>query len=246
MDDVLVISQQRTGSNLLCYALSFFENYRNINEFYSVDSDEFIYNLFFTDEERSKFFKLYETKDWKILLKKIHENPIDAFYNLKSIDSSRNKIIKLLDHQFERNNKLYSVLDNFTKFIILERSDSLEQYVSLEIAEQNKIWWNQNTNKYKIHLDIDSYSTFCKKKKMFYSNIKEQLKDKNCIILNYEEHLSNGITDDLLTTLQGYLTNSPNILDKDRNVIKKQSTVNCSEKILNYENIKSQLHELRF
>lgn len=246
MDDVLVIGQQRTGSNLLCYALSFFENHRNVNEFYSVDCDDFIYNLFFSDEERRKFFDIYKTEDWKILLNKIHENPLNALYTLNSIVSNQNKIIKLLDHQFERNNKLYSILDNFTKIIILERSNSLEQYVSLEIAEQNKTWWNQNTNDYKIHVDLNSYLLFCKKKNLFYRDIKEYLKGQDYIILNYEEDLSNGITDSLLTRLQEYLNSSPSIVEKDRNIIKKQSTIDCSEKIINYEDIKSQLQKINF
>lgn len=246
MDDVLVIGQQRTGSNLLCYALSFFENYRNVNEFYSVDCDDFIYNLFFSDEERRKFFEIYKTEDWKILLNKIHENPLNALYTLNSIVSNQNKIIKLLDHQFEINNKLYSILDNFTKIIILERSNSLEQYVSLEIAEQNKTWWNQNTNDYKIHVDLNSYLLFCKKKNLFYRDIKEYLKDQDYIILNYEKDLSNGITDSLLTRLQEYLNSSPSIIEKDRNIIKKQSTIDCSEKIINYEDIKSQLQKINF
>lgn len=246
MDDVLVIGQQRTGSNLLCYALSFFQNHRNVNEFYSVDYDDFIYNLFFSDEERRKFFDIYKTEDWKILLNKIHENPLNALYTLNSIVSNQNKIIKLLDHQFERNNKLYSILDNFTKIIILERSNSLEQYVSLEIAEQNKTWWNQNTNDYKIHVDLNSYLLFCKKKNLFYRDIKEYLKGQDYIILNYEEDLSNGITDSLLTRLQEYLNSSPSIVEKDRNIIKKQSTIDCSEKIINYEDIKSQLQKINF
>ena len=238
MESILILGQQRTGSNLLCYALSFFKNYRNINEFYSVDTDAFIYKVFFQEDERTQLFNTYETKDWRVLLEKIHQDPMQALDNLNSLIKSQSKVIKLLDHQFQRNDKLYSLIDKFDKVIITKRSNTLDQYVSLEIAEQTKVWLGQNTDDAKITLDINEYQKFCKNKDMYYEHLKSKLKGKNYITINYEQELSTGITDSLLSKLQQFLNNSPEIIMKDKNRIKKQSTINCIDKIDNYNEIK--------
>ena len=241
MDDIIILGQQRTGSNLLCYALSFFENYRNINEFYSVDNNTFIYELFFTHEERTQLFEIYNTSDWKKLLYKIHKEPIKSFNILSKIVGNQNKIIKLLDHQFQRNKKLYSLIDISTKFIVLERSNTLEQFVSLKIAEETDTWWNQNTDQIQITVNIDEYQNFCQNKKAYYENLKLQLKDKSYLLINYEEDLAAGISDSLLLKLQKFLNDSSKIIRKDKTKIKKQNTLNCFDKITNYNEIKKYL-----
>jgi len=234
--NLIVIGQQRTGSNLLCYALSFFKELRNINEFYSVDRNNFIYDLFFTQEERDLFFKNFNTRDWRELLDKIHVDPISS-YNYINTVLSGNKIIKLLEHQFEINSKLYSLLEEDCKFIILDRKNDLEQYVSLKIADNNDVWWKENTDNFQITLDIDDYNKFKKQKKEFYSNLESKLKGKTFIKLNYENDLQNGITDILLKKLSNFLEIAC-YQDKDRNIIKKQNTIECYKKIKNYREIK--------
>ena len=240
MDNILIIGQQRTGSNLLSYALSFFENYRNINEFYSVDDFNFVYELFFTEEERTHLFEVYNTKNWQVLLQRIHQKPIEA---LRILDSfvKENKVIKLLDHQFRKNAELYSLFETFDKFIITERSNTLEQYVSLQIADKTNIWWDKNTDDFKVELDIEEYKSFCESKKRYYEDIKLKLKGKNYIVVNYENDLSNGITDTLLTNLQLFLHKTPKVVVKDKNRIKKQNTVDVISKITNFDQIKKYL-----
>ena len=241
MDDIIILGQQRTGSNLLCYALSFFKNYRNLNEFYSVDINTFVYELFFTQEEKTQLFKIYNTNNWRKLLQKIHKNPINAFNVLSKILDNQNKIVKLLDHQFQQNKKLYSLIDISSKFIVLERSNTLEQFVSLKIADETDAWWNQNTDQHKIILDINEYQNFCQDKKTYYENLKLQLKDKSYLLINYEEDLVNGISDPLLLKLQKFLDKSPKIIKKDKTRIKKQSSISCVDKIINYNEIKRYL-----
>jgi LPS sulfotransferase NodH len=241
MENILILGQQRTGSNLLCYALSFFKNYRNINEFYSVDDNTFIYDLVFLEEERTQLFDMYKTKNWKVLLEKIHQEPILALDNLNFLLKKQNKVIKLLDHQFQKNNKLYKLIDMFDKVIITERSNTLDQYVSLKIADQTDVWWGQNTDNAKITLDINDYQEFCKNKNVYYEDLKFRLEEKNYITINYEQELSTGITDSLLFKLQQFLNNSPQIVMKDKNRIEKQSTINCINKIDNYDEIKQYL-----
>jgi len=73
---------------------------------------------------------------------------------------------------------------------------------------------------------------------MYYEHLKSKLKGKNYITINYEQELSTGITDSLLSKLQQFLNNSPEIIMKDKNRIKKQSTIDCIDKIDNYNEIK--------
>ena len=242
MNNIIILGQQRTGSNLLCYALSFFENYRNINEFYSVDPNSFVYDMYFTNDEKDNLFNTYNTTDWRTLLARIHNDPVKAFKHLSNLVGNQNIILKLLDHQFDKTKSLYSIIDNSNKFIILERSNTLEQYVSLKIAQENDIWGAESTNHCKIHLDISDYQNFCVNKELYYADLKERVSTKDYIIVNYEEDLENGITDKLLKKLQMFLEDSPSIIDKDRNwVWKKQRTVDCNTQISNYNDIKDLL-----
>jgi LPS sulfotransferase NodH len=235
--NIIVIGQQRTGSNLLCYALSFFKEFRNINEFYSVDRNNFIYNLFFSQEERDLFFKNYKTKNWRELLDKIHADPRSSYDYLNTILGDKNKIIKLLEHQFEINSKLYTLLEEDCKFIILDRTNDLEQYVSLKIAEDNDVWWKENTDNFQITLELNDYNNFKKQKKEFYNKLECKLDNKTFIKLNYENDLQNGITDNLLDKLSNFLGIQVG-QDKDRNIIEKQNTIECYKKIKNYQEIK--------
>ena len=241
MENILILGQRRTGSNLLCHAISFFDGYRNINEFYTADSENFFYDLLFSEEEKRVLFDWASRPDKKadkeILLYNIREEPVKAFELLNSI-ISENKVVKLLEHQLTQANKLYSAIDQFDKFIILERSNTLEQFVSEKIASQYDVWWDINTNDFQIELDVEEYWNYCNVKDLFYQDIRSRLKDKNYITINYEQDLIDGITDSLLTRLQSFLTNSPKIVREDRNRIKRQNTTDVTTKISNWDEVR--------
>jgi LPS sulfotransferase NodH len=240
MKDIIVIGQQRTGSNLLCYALSFFDGYRNINEFYSMDNTEFLYPLFMSEQEYTQLFDYYGTQDYRQLLKSVHQAPQESFDLVKSVLKS-NVILKILDFHFDRNKTLNYVFDKDVKFIITERNNTLEQFVSLKIAEQNEVWYNENTNDFKININIREYNQFKITKQHFYSNLFKKISNKKFIIINYERDLANGITDNLLDRLEGFLKEDGITIsrtEKPRNLIFKQSNIDIKHKILNYEEIK--------
>lgn len=240
MEKILVTGQQRTGSNLLCYALSFFENHRNINEFFNFDANSDIFNLFLSEEERKSLFDWASRPDKRadesILRWNINQDPFGALDFVCSFDD-QNKVVKILECHFFTNPKLYELIDSFDKFIILERSNKLEQYVSLRIAEENRGWWGINTDHFKIELDVEKYWHYCNASDIFYEDLKLKLKDKNYITINYEEDLINGITDSLLTKLQEFL-GGPEIVLQDRDKVKKQNTTNVIDKITNWDEVR--------
>jgi LPS sulfotransferase NodH len=240
MKDTIVIGQQRTGSNLLCYALSFFDGYRNINEFYSMDTKDFIYPIFMSEQELTQLFDYYGTQDYRQLLKSIHQTPKESFDLVKSILNS-NIILKILDFHFDSNKALNYVFDKDVKFIITKRDNTLEQFVSLKITDQNQVWVNQNTNDFKININLEEYNLFKRKKEHFYSNLFKEISDKKFIIINYETDLANGITDNLLDRLEDFLKEDGITIsrtEKPRNLIFKQNTIDIKHKILNYNEIK--------
>ena len=240
MKDTVVIGQQRTGSNLLCYALSFFDGYRNVNEFYSMDNINFIYPIFMSEQEYTQLFEYYGTQDYRQLLKSVHQAPQESFNLVKSVLNS-NVILKILDFHFDSNKTLNYVFDKDVKFIITERDNTLEQFVSLKIAQQHEVWYNENTNDLKININIEEYNQFKRKKEHFYSNLLKKLSDKKFIIINYERDLANGITDNLLDRLEDFLKEDGITIsrtEKPRNLIFKQSTIDIKHKILNYNEIK--------
>ena len=93
MNNILIIGQQRTGTTNLQYALSFFDNYRNCGELFSVDENNFIYKIFWSKKEIKKLYSFYKTKNWRKLLHKINKDP------LKSMD--------FFDHLYQYQWKIY-------------------------------------------------------------------------------------------------------------------------------------------
>lgn len=241
MKDIIILCQPRTGSSLLSYALSFFKNYRNIGEIYSLpESNMYPYDLFFHQEEFLKILDHYNTKIIKNYLTKIQESPQEIF-DLLDVILNRKKVLKILDYQLSYNPKLSFIFDRNVKFIILKRNNSLEQFVSLKIAEKTNTWYNCNTNNAQIYIDIKQYDDFKKQKYAFYNQILSQVTQKDFIILEYEKDLVNGITDKLLNKLEDFINDDFVLLDrldKDRGKIKKQNTQSIGEKILNYNEIK--------
>lgn len=238
MENVLVLCQQRTGSNLLCYALSFFKNYRNVNEFYNASH---LNPIMFTEEERYEIFKAYDCEsppDERLLFNRINREPAKAIDVLRSL-TGENLVFKITQYSFSYNYHLYSLIKEFDKFILLDRSNTLEQYVSKQIAEETNFWHQVNTNNHRIELDVEEYKKFCENKKIFYDDMKSRLRDKDHIVLNYEKDLMNGITDSLLNNLQSFLSGSPEFEDKDRiNPIRRQNTANIVTKISNWDEVK--------
>lgn len=243
MKDIIVIGQERSGTSLLCYALSFFKNYRNIGEFFSFPQNEnFTYNLFFSENEQQQLFNYYNTEEPRKLLKRIHKNPAGALNNLDNVLNTK-KIIKILDTQFDYNSKLDFIFEENLKYIVVKRNDDLAQYVSLKIAEETNIWYNENTNKIKIFVDINDYNIFKKKKIIFYKKIFSQISNKDAITIEYETDLSNGITDNLLNTLELFVGNNRHIdkIEKNRMRLIKQNNCDITTKIINYQQIKNLL-----
>lgn len=244
MKDIIVIGQERTGTSLLCYALSFFNNYRNIGEFFSFPQNEnFTYELFFDKKEQQQLFDYYHTEEPRKLLTRIHKNPASALNNLDNVLNTK-KIIKILDTQFDYNSKLNFIFEQNLKYIVVKRNDDLAQYVSLKIAKETNVWYNKNTDKIKIFVDIDNYNVFKERKKKFYKKILSRLSNTDFITIEYETDLSNGITDNLLNTLELFISNNQQDVsrtEKNRTRLIKQNNCDISKKIINYQQIKNLL-----
>lgn len=236
MNNILIIGQQRTGTTNLQYALSFFDNYRNCGELFSVDENNFIYKIFWSKKEIKKLYSFYKTKNWRKLLHKINKDPLKSMDFFDHLYPS-NKIIKLLDHQIEKYPQIINIIQKNNNIIIVNRKDTLAQFVSWAIANKTQVWTDRDTSNDKIILDINQYIEFKNRKKKFYHMVDTHCNNKNVLKINYEDDLINGITDTLLENLQ-VITKS-RYQDKNRNYFMKQNKSNdVSQQIINWHDVK--------
>ena len=236
MNNILIIGQQRTGTTNLQYALSFFKDYRNCGELFSVDENNFIYKIFWSDKEIKKLYNFYKTKNWRKLLHKINKDPVQSMAFFDHLYPN-NKIIKLLDHQIKKYPQLINLIKHSNNIIVVHRKDTLAQYVSWAIADSTQVWTARDTTKDKIILDVNLYKEFVDAKKKFYNTVETYCKNKNTINIYYEDDLVNGIDDKLLFALKRFT--KTNYENKNRNYFVKQNkNKDVSQQITNWNDVK--------
>ena len=249
--NIVILSQPRTGSNLISRLLGNFSPFRELNEFFmteddttKIDQSHLQKNVFLS---RSEFLFL------KFLLKTDNENFVksvhaDINHTLKSLDEiiKHTKICKIQNHQITED-QLEQLLDNPTlKFIVLERKDKLKQYASTLVIDQIKQFFRVDTSDIRINIDPKQFSNFKDRAELWYINLKQKLKNKNINFLDlvYENDIEFIDESKLLEKIKIWLDQEQiyysEYTSRDLYYFKQNKTP-IEETVLNYKELRSLL-----
>jgi hypothetical protein len=192
--------------------------------------------------ERTPLFNHFKIKneDYSLLLKCISENPIDTIDFLDKIIPVP-KVIKILDHQMVNTDINFLFQKENTKFVLLDRSNKLEQFVSYEIAKTNGQWINTDTSDIKIHVDRTAFINFVNESTSWYNQITNQLTNNghNFLEINYETDLNTDSLDSVMFKIKDWLSEEgvETVVGSKDIFYKKQNLLPIAEKISNFNEI---------
>jgi LPS sulfotransferase NodH len=151
------------------------------------------------------------------------------------------KIIKILDYQMESADLEFLFQRKNTKFVLLERYNKLEQFVSHETSKKIDKWINADTSNVKIHVDRTEFTNFVNKSTAWYEKIRTRLASEghNFLEINYERDLNHENLDPVVLKVKDWLATQS--IDTDFRYTdiqyKKQNLSPMSEKISNFDEI---------
>ena len=255
--NVVVLAQARTGSNLLCNVFAMLSPCRDLNEvflspsalppmlhnvkwFSNSDVPPFPHHYFFNLSEKIYLFNYLRVNDYPSLLSYITQHPAEIMDLLDKIIPVT-KIIKILDYQMESADLEFLFQRKNTKFVLLERSNKLEQFVSHETSKKIDKWINADTSNVKIHVDRTEFTNFVNKSTAWYEKIRTRLASEghNFLEINYERDLNHENLDPVVLKVKDWLATQS--IDTDFRYTdiqyKKQNLSPMSEKISNFDEI---------
>lgn len=249
--NIIILAQARTGSCLLCNVFGMLNPCRNLNElfisyrFAENPANFFIipHRYFFKTSELMHLFHSLkiDVNNYVLLLKYFSNNPqkgIDLLDSLIPVP----KVIKILDHQMVNTDINFLYQKENTKFVLLDRSNKLEQFVSYEIAKKNGQWINTDTSNIKIKVDRTEFLNFINESNSWYDQIREKLTSNghNFLEVNYEADLNTDNLDSLMFKIKDWLSvqGIETTVGSTNKLYKKQNSSPMSEKISNFDEIR--------
>lgn len=198
---ILILSEPRTGSNLLCEALNLYSQMRTVNEFFmdlghyineNHIPDDLPHRSMFKPHEREQLFDFLNVKlnDWPELIKQINKNPIGAMNKINEIVPATVVIKVHLDH-YEKLNLKEIIHEPYIEVILLERSSRLHSFVSLLKGRQINKWYGVDTSDIKVNVDPKEFIREQQRSLNWFKEVRESLSSKNYLEVNYEKDLSN-------------------------------------------------------
>ena len=132
---------------------------------------------------------------------------------------------------------LRSVLtDPHTKVILLSRESSLEQFVSLKLAEKSHEWVYESAPSGRISIDIQEFEKYRQHLSKKHTHVLMQLKNKDVLEVTYEElHKEEEKT---MTDIQHFLGVRPRRL---YSLLRKQGDHNVANQIANWEDVRDKV-----
>jgi len=251
MNNIFVIAQARTGSDLVCDLLRNIDNGRLLHETfihaeYAENKDNYPYlphHIFYSDNERKMLCNIFgvEYLNYPALIKKILNDPLHSLYVINEIIPNV-KIHKILSQQLSLANFKDIIGLKDSKFILLERTCKLSQLTSRLIAEKNNVWDNRPAPLTKVIIDREEFIEFKENSKNWYTNIRQELSkhNHNFLEINYEQDLDCQSLIPVWSKINNWLiSENTNLVFKKEVVnLKKHNTFLLSEKIDNYDEVK--------
>lgn len=238
---IFVLSEARTGSTLLCQLLSRFRPTINFSEVFNLNKEDLyrkdpkfneLLDNHYKDlttgsefiDDPMKLLSLMSEYFQKTIVLKIHLTQLQLF-NEENI----NLILSSPNH----------------KFILLNRSNFLEAYVSLQIAKKTDIWNTNDTTNIAVEIDKDDMQRTFIDQQIKYEAIKKQLEyhkvdylhiDYDVYLKNYDEQKFNNLVKPWLENQGLDLSFSKVPL---RTARKQNNSANIADNILNYDELAS-------
>ena len=248
---ILILSEPRTGSNLLNEALNLYAPMRTINEFFLslgfyVREDhvppDLPHKKLIKDDERRQLFDFLnvEQENYPELIKQINQNPIDALLKLYEVIPI-NLVVKIHRYQLEELH-LHGLLQlPFTEVVLLERTGRLHTHVSSLKAKQFDKWHNVDTSNVKVLVNAEEFTLYQKKSIEWYNGIRQQLSSKEYLEINYEKDVENINKEHFYSLFDPWFKKinlSVTKTNYELKYFKKQNNAPIEESILNYDEIK--------
>lgn len=253
---ILIISEPRTGSNLLTEALKLYCPFRIINEFYLSPSgfyirpdhipDDLPHKKLIRDDERRELagFLNTEQDDYISLITGIRSKPIDALRKLNEL-VPEHLVVKIHGFQFDELNLItLGLLDlQEIQVVLLERSSRLHSYVSNQKARQFDKWHNVDTSNIKIKIDKEDFLKEQFRSLSWYADVRHNLhiRNKSYLEVNYEKDLEfinkqsfYNLFDPWFEKIKLPVTKT----DYELKYFKKQNNSSIEHSISNYDEIK--------
>lgn len=241
---IFVFSEGRTGSTMLCKLFLNYQHVINFNEALFESGNDF----FYSDINFGRFlFKKYNMFFLKELKIKLFNDPIQLLSTIADYYTDDTIILKIHLHQLDtltEKNLDWILSQPNHRFILLQRANFLETYVSEFIATQSNIWHNDNTANTKIKIDIPHYIMQINLQKQWQNKIKHDLNDHNIdtLMVEYNKDLKYYDNNDFINLVDPWIKRVVLDLQLGKPPImssKRQNTnENIFDNITNHEEIK--------
>ena len=210
MKNIIILSQPRTGSNLLCEFLFSYGSFRILNElfirFHNIN--DVPHTKLLREHEITALIDHFKLEDRSLtsLIKTMNDNTKETLTFLSQI-ISQYKIIKIHDFMLKDFDLDFVFNDPETKFIVLERETKISQYISRIVADQLVKWTYVDTSDVKVHVDPDKFLKFKEESINWYQAIETRLINNKCnyLKLSYERDLENIDYNVLLPKINNWL-----------------------------------------
>jgi len=247
MKNIIILSQPRTGSNLLCELLFSYGSFRILNELFIRfhDINDVPHTKSLREHEITALIDHFKLKDRSLtsLIETLNNNPRETSEILSQI-IPQYKIIKIHDFMLKDFELDFIFDDPETKFIVLERESKISQYVSRIVADKLVKWTRVDTSDIKVHVDPDKFLKFKEESIDWYKTIETRLINNgyNYLKLSYESDLEHIDYDVLLPKINNWLDQNQISYHNNGYKIKhhvKQNRSTLEHVIENFSEIKS-------
>jgi LPS sulfotransferase NodH len=210
MKNIIILSQPRTGSNLLCELFFAYDSFRILNElfirFHNINHVP--HTKLLREHEITALIDHFKLEDRSMtsLIETLNNNTKETLMFLSQI-ISQYKIIKIHDFMLKDFDLDFVFNDPETKFIVLERESKISQYISRIVADRLFKWNYVDTSDIKVYVDPDKFLKFKEESINWYKDIETRLINNgyNYLKLSYEKDLEDIDYDIILPKINNWL-----------------------------------------
>ena len=238
--NIIILSQPRTGSTLICDLFNYFSEIRVLQEFFNM-KDITAYR-YLKAIEKNLFLSRFKAEDCNSLNHNMKQNSFEAFTALNEFIPSH-RVLKFHTYEIENWNLEFLFNDPNTKFILLSRKDKLKQFVSNQLAKVSNKYSTRDPeheiyNSINLVVDPDEFNKYKNDSDLHYKKYKEKLAGHNYLELVYEDDVENDL-EVTIEKIDKWLKDNDIIVErKPYNLIyQKQNTRSLADTIVNYSDI---------
>ena len=242
--NIIILSQPRTGSTLVCDLFNYFSHIRVLQEFFNM-KDVTAYR-YLKSTEKNLFLTRFKSEDCVSLNHNMKQDSIEAFKALNEFIPSH-RVLKFHTYEIEDLNLEFLFNEPNTKFILLSRKDKLKQFVSNQLAKISNKYSTRDPeheiyNSISLVVDSAEFEKYKNNSDLHYNKYKEKLSGHDYLELVYEDDVENNL-EYTIDKIQNWLDkNGILVTRKPYNLIyQKQNTRSLVDTIINYSDITKEI-----